>query len=141
MTEEATKQSAAPRRSQGLRVTATRTLYRDLRRVKEGEQFSLASPEEFSAASMQPVGDVPAEFKDTIERKVLEFKMRKSPEELRREAIEKKAKADAAIQAQAIAAAIGPAVGVAVAQALELQRAEHAKLMGQAGSPKTPPTK
>jgi hypothetical protein len=125
-------------KSATMKVVATRTGYRELRRFKEGAQLTLTSPEEFSAAWMEPVGDVPEAFKAEVDRKVAEFKMRKSPEELRREAVEKKAKADATIHAQAIAQAVGTAVGQATAQALELMRAEHAKLMAAAAGPKPP---
>lgn len=115
-----------------LNVVVTRTGYHNLRRYKEGQTLTIGSVEEFSAAWMEPKGDVPPEWKSEIDLRIANFAKRKTPEELRREATEKRAKADAILQAQIIAQAVAGAIGPAVEQALALQRAEHERLLKEA---------
>lgn len=118
-----------------MQVEATRTGFRDLRRYREGAKFTIDRPEEFSAAWMKPVGEVPKDFAEVVDRKTKEFVSRKTPEERRREFLANQEKERARIQAETLGAALAGAIGPAFDNALASLREEHAKLMRGAAPP------
>jgi hypothetical protein len=51
-----------------VRVQATKTGFYDLRRYREGDEFEISKPEEFSPSWMQPREPFPADWEDAIAR-------------------------------------------------------------------------
>jgi hypothetical protein len=105
-----------------MKVTAIRRGFYNNRRVKEGDVVSI-SKGEFSAAWMEPVGTVPAEFADEVALKQEEFKSRPSLNARRAEA--------SLVPAKALAEAVATGVRLGMEQA----RAEHAALLKANGTP------
>lgn len=110
-----------------MKVVATRTGQFNLRRYKTGQEFVLTSPEQFSAAWMEPVGTVPKEFAVVVEQRVEAFANRKTPEQIRREADEAGRKS----RDLAMARAIGEGLR-------DVLREQHVQARAAAGSPAAP---
>lgn len=106
-----------------MEVKAIRTCYDGMRRQKEGATFPIKSAEAFSPSSMEILGQVPKEWKETIDLKIASHKNR-------------------AKTAAVKPAAVGPipdgivkAITDATREALALLREEHRRLQAAAGTP------
>jgi hypothetical protein len=108
-----------------MKVKATRTGHYNLVRIKVDQVFEITKPEHYSAVWMEPVGNVPTEFKEEVDRKTEALTKRPTMSEVRQ-------RADAAaIAVTRLAVAQGVRDGIAD---VEAQREKHLALQREAAS-------